>query len=240
MKRCLAVIGASRVSECRQAFHKRSRADAPYALWKHCLKIAWTGILIAAVCFFITSQAQAHSFNVALLVPLSGPTQADGKAIRDGFLLATKERDSHPDEQSDGHLGGLDVYVYAADSHDADLTGLKSLLQRKTIEIIVPIGSNQSTDRVLLSIARADTILLAPGSLPYRFPLQSKASERLSKVTTFVAAFKKEYGYDPTTQAALGYNAARRIDAAVRVLGDVADKSGLKSALERTEHEFDW
>ncbi len=54
--------------------------------------------------------AQAHSFNVALV----------GEAVResgayDGFRLATLERDAHAGEESDGHLGGLDVYIFTAE-----------------------------------------------------------------------------------------------------------------------------
>jgi len=204
------------------------------------MRATWIGFLIAAACVFMTSQAKAHSFNVALLIPLSGPNQADSKAIRDGFLLATKERDSHADEASDGHLGGLDVYVYAADNQDAKLIGLKSLLQRKTIDIIAPVEPDRSIDLGLLSIMHADTVLLAPGRLPYQISSQSDAAERSPKFEAFIAAFSKEFGYDPSGLAARGYNAARRIDAAVRALGGVSDKSALSNALKRTERDFDW
>ncbi|HSG95807.1 MAG TPA: hypothetical protein VLA28_09815, partial [Afifellaceae bacterium] len=69
-------------------------------------------ILTAIATVLLTmGAAYAHSFNVALLVGSSGPAAGEDEQVRDGFLLATRERDSHPDEESDGHLGGLDVYL---------------------------------------------------------------------------------------------------------------------------------
>ena len=53
----------------------------------------------------------AHRFNVVLILPGSTTESEQARHIRGGFMLATTERDSHPDQQSDGHLGGLDVYV---------------------------------------------------------------------------------------------------------------------------------
>ncbi len=59
---------------------------------------------------------RAHSFDLALLLPLSGPDRELGERMRAGFMEATRAFDGHPDEQSDGHLGGLDVHVTVVDS----------------------------------------------------------------------------------------------------------------------------
>lgn len=199
---------------------------------------AW--FLIVALSVFMSSQAKAHSFNVALVIPLSGPFSADGKTFREGFMLATKERDGHPDEESDGHLGGLDVYLHTADIHDARLAGLKSLLKKRAIDIIVPTGSNRSIDETILSFVGGDSVLLTPGRVQLPDSTQPGIPERSSKVTAFNSAFEKEYGYQPSASAAHGYNAARRIDAAVRSLGGVADKPLLQSVLKQSENRVDW
>jgi len=48
------------------------------------------------------------------------------------------------------------------------------------------------------------------------------------------------YGAAPGEAAALGYHAARRIDAAVRPLDGVAPRADLEAALGRTEAGFQW
>ncbi len=204
------------------------------------MRAALVGFLVIVLGVLLLGRAQAHSFNVALVIPLSGSAQADGKAIRDGFLLATRERDGHPNEESDGHLGGLDVYVDTTDIHDSELAGLKSLLQQKPIDIIVPIGSERPIDAALLSIADADTILLAPGRLPFPADSQLTGTDQSPEVMAFVAAFTRDYGYRPSVSAARGYNAARRIDAAVRAQAGVADKAALLASLRQTASGFDW
>ncbi|KGM34611.1 ABC transporter substrate-binding protein [Inquilinus limosus MP06] len=47
----------------------------------------------------------------------------------------------------------------------------------------------------------------------------------------FVAAFEKEYGYEPALYAANGYDAAKLIDAAIRQAGGKTDAETLKSAI---------
>ena len=80
------------------------------------MKACFIAAVIAAALFYSPSRAAAHSFRAGLLLPLSGPSTGAGKQILDGFMLATKERDAHPDTESDGHLGGLDVYISRIDS----------------------------------------------------------------------------------------------------------------------------
>ncbi|MGL4967177.1 MAG: ABC transporter substrate-binding protein [Inquilinus sp.] len=47
----------------------------------------------------------------------------------------------------------------------------------------------------------------------------------------FVAAFEKEYGYEPALYAANGYDAAKLIDAAIRQAGGKTDAATLKTAI---------
>jgi len=73
-------------------------------------------LLAALPVMFVAGGLHAHSFDLALLLPLSGPERELGERMRAGFMEATREFDAHPGQESDGHLGGLDVYVTVVDS----------------------------------------------------------------------------------------------------------------------------
>jgi hypothetical protein len=80
-------------------------------------------------------DAAAHSFKVGAMIPLSGPSAETGRQWLDGFLLATREQDAHPDQHSDGHLGGLDVYVLTVDSA-GDASAIKNLVAADNPEVL--------------------------------------------------------------------------------------------------------
>jgi hypothetical protein len=192
-----------------------------------------TVLAVAAAILLNMSVALAHSFNVALLVGPSDSAENDAGQIRDGFLLATRERDSHPDEESDGHLGGLDVYLFPVDERGDLLAGVRALLGQEAIDILAVVGPDALTDKIRPLTAGMQTVLLAPGRMT--FPGAATPAEQVF-VETFTAAF----GYPPSQSAARGYNAARRIDAAVRAQGGVSDKAALDQALRASESGFDW
>ena len=79
---------------------------------KHMIAIlTWLGLS--------AGMLHAHYFDVAIVVP-----PGDGQAAMQAFLLASAERDGHPDETSDGHLGGLDSHVTIVENGDhADAQG---------------------------------------------------------------------------------------------------------------------
>ncbi len=77
-------------------------------------------LLVALPVMLATGGLRAHGFDLALFVPLSGPEREIGEEMRAGFLEATREFDAHPGQESDGHLGGLDVYVTVVDSARAE------------------------------------------------------------------------------------------------------------------------
>ncbi len=73
---------------------------------KHMIAIlTWLGLS--------AGMLHAHYFDVAIVVP-----PGDGQAAMQAFLLASAERDGHPDETSDGHLGGLDSHVTIVENGD--------------------------------------------------------------------------------------------------------------------------
>lgn len=182
--------------------------------------------------------ASAHSFNVVLWVPLSGPAAVAGAQMRDGFMLAAKERDSHAGQESDGHLGGLDVYVELADS--LQVPGIRATSGRRAADIVAVIGSPQTVKPAELLAPDQQGILLMPGETAFPPSVQTAGGGPVPAAAAFIAAFETEYGYAPAQPAAQGYNAARRIDAAVRAQGGVDDKEALKQHLAGTERKFDW
>ena len=77
----------------------------------------FSALFIGSMLVMGTGSVQAHRFNLGFFTALSGPHAREGKQALDGFLLATGERDDHAGEESDGYLGGLDVYVFRIDSN---------------------------------------------------------------------------------------------------------------------------
>jgi hypothetical protein len=198
-------------------------------------------VLTAAVAMLIAvSAAHAHSFNVALVVGQAGPAASDAGQIRDGFLLATRERDSHPDEESDGHLGGLDVYLFLVEDRDDPPAGVRALFGQEAIDILAVTGPDVLVESFRPLTAGSQTVLLAPGRMAFPASAATAAAAQAPAVRAFVEAFKAEFGYLPSQSAARGYNAARRIDAAVRAQGGVSDKAALQQALRASESGFDW
>lgn len=187
--------------------------------------ITATLTLIAGLAGF-SFDAAAHSFTVGLVI--AGRSTVDVEQVRDGFLLATRERDSHPDEESDGHLGGLDVYLYIVDLKRESLSGVQALLHREQIDILAIIGPDSAVAEIRPLIADSQTVPMAPGRLP------SPSTE------AFNSAFEAAFGYPPTKSSAEGYNAGRRIDAAVRPLGGVDDRAAMRRALAQTRDGIDW
>ncbi len=192
--------------------------------------------ILIMIATFSFGYAAAHSFNVALLISPDALSAAEESQIRRGFNLATQERDGHPNETSNGHLGGLDVYIYTVDLKDDSVAAIQELLNQENIDIMVAVGSEPWLDNVRLLITNTETVLLT------RTPLSSTSLEsvELEPIKTFIASYSEAYGERPSVYAVLGYNVARRIDAAVRSLAGVGDKSVLEQALMETEKVLDW
>jgi ABC-type branched-subunit amino acid transport system substrate-binding protein len=182
---------------------------------------------------FTQDPALAHRFNVALVVPLSNATSAQGGQIREGFMLATKERDSHPDQESDGHLGGLDVYVTVVDERGDLAADIARIVTQDEIDIVAAFGSEASLSLIGKLLEEGNVVLLSPGESPFAEP-------GLPGVAAFIAAYERQHGGKPSSHAAQGYNAARRIDAAVRVQGGVEDTASLRRVFRETARGFTW
>ncbi len=198
----------------------------------------FTGFSIGLILAMGTGPAQAHSFNLGFLTVLSGPHASQGEQALDGFLLATGERDAHPDEESDGHLGGLDVYVFRIDSNlRAEAVGrrLRELLRGERLMFVTGVYEPAVMEAVDEAIRGTEALFVDPAdSAMYR--ASGGDLGRLSTMTQkgFSASFRHKYGYEPGASAARGYVAARLIAATVRALeGSPLERDALQTALDQ-------
>jgi hypothetical protein len=136
------------------------------------------------------------------------------KQFLNGFILAASERDSHADETADGHLGGLDVFISTVDT---------------------PAEITDDTDIVVLreNMQTLTAILLYLGQTPFTQSGQPR-------VKRFISAYKTAYGMIPTATAAQGYNAAQRIDRALRPWDGVENRAAILRSFEETTRNFSW
>ena len=161
-------------------------------------------LFLALAALPLADPARAHEFRVTFIVPADQAQQA-----RQAFLLASSERDAHPGETSEGHLGGLD----------------------SQLEIRAPGEAPAPSDIV---VATAPATLPAPAQLAdvWAFRMAPTAASDLPgtpacPATGFGARFQAAYGSPPGPAAGLVYCAAQRIELAVRAAGGVADKAAL-------------
>lgn len=181
-------------------------------------------VIAAAGMALSVTPADAHSFNVTLVIPSS----PEGREIRDGFMLATTERDSHPDEESDGHLGGLDVYVTVIEAGGNLAVNLGG-----QADIVAAFGTADTLSRIAEGLEGTGAVMLTPGQSPFAGP-------ETAGVAAFKTAYEAAYGAPPTSRAADGYNAARRIDHAVRPLDGADDRAALVKSFSETARDFTW
>jgi hypothetical protein len=163
-------------------------------------------LVLVAKTVLAANPAFAHGFKVALLLPPSSVTPLEGRQIRQGFMVATAERDSHPDQESDGHLGGLDVYVSVLDQRGDAVAGIRRVMAGAEVDIVAVFGSARSLSVIRGLLAGSNIALLLPGQLPIADP-------GLPAIARFASAYETAYRDRPSELAARGYHAARRIDA---------------------------
>ncbi len=171
-------------------------------------------LALAAIAAALTTAgpALAHSFDTIFVVPITGPQAAAGEQAQDGFNFAARERDGHPDETADGHLGGLDVYLRVVDSaaNAPDVAAaVRQLAQRSADDAPWVVGPAE-----LLAVIQ-DRVGAAEW-LPINLAGASAPDVRTMDGRPFRAAFEQAFGYAPTPAVIAGYGAARQIDQTVR------------------------
>ncbi|MHA1565402.1 MAG: hypothetical protein ACTSX7_08835 [Alphaproteobacteria bacterium] len=169
---------------------------------------AMGGFLVAAASAFFALPAGAHSFDVDIVFAQTTPA-----AARDGFLRefrrASDERDSHGDEESDGHLGGLDVYS----------------------NVVVLGGDSPDSSGVFIVVAGGDAGCGAVAAGPSVIVIDAALLAGMADAAPFRADYESRYGALPDPLELSGYLVARQIDAMVRPLGGADDTAALRQDL---------
>lgn len=186
------------------------------------------GVLAASV----SQPIAAHEFTVAIVGDgsVAGSEAKIAEVVR-GFIVAADERDGHLNETSDGHLGGLDVQIRVLPSGAAAEVEELSGVPRDPADIAFLLDPMTSAIGSSEPVLGPKTIIFGPGLLPP--PEKREASP-------FHLRFRALYGRIPTEAAEQGYNAARRIDSAIRPLGGLEPRAVIEAALAGTVEGFSW
>ena len=174
----------------------------------------------------------AHEFTVAIVGDgLAVDTVAQVAEVVRGFIVATDELDGHIDETSDGHLGGLDVQIWVLPPEGAaavnELVGVPS----DPADIALLLGPVPSAMGIGDAALGLRTIFVQPGILP---PQETR------QASGFARRFTELFGRAPTLAAAQGYNAAKRLDRAIRPFEALEPRLAIEASLIETEAEMDW
>ncbi len=191
------------------------------------LKLAVVGSISAT----LAGAAAGHEFTAAILVTGQEREARLAEAVN-GFLLAADERDGHPNETSDGHLGGVDVQILPLPKEAAGrVSGLIGTpAQVPDVIVLIGDGSGARPDEAMIDPVSA---VLMPGTLPADWSDDTRAE-------SFAARYRSVYGTPPTETAAIGYNAARRLDLAIRPLDGTTPRAAFAAALDETERGINW
>jgi hypothetical protein len=174
----------------------------------------------------LSGIAAAHSFTAAILVVGETVEQDLAEAVR-GFLLAADERDGHPNETSDGHLGGVDVHVLPLPREAAGLVEGLLGTPGEPPDVVVVLGTEPAAS-VTARAYQSEGIVLVQDVLPAGW-------EGETQMDSFEARYRLSHGTAPSAMAATAYHAARRLDAAIRPLDGVSPQAALEDAWRSTE-----
>ncbi len=193
------------------------------------------GALIALLVGFTGEPALAHSFSLAIFANGSAGPVALRSAVQ-GALIASAERDGHPDETADGHLGGLDVFLIPLPEVAAEQ--IDGLANQKTqaFDFLIYL-ERKPVDLSALQGVTSQTIVLDPDDLP---DLAEWLEYPTSNAKLFAARYRSRFGEEPGAFAAHGYYAARKIDHAMRESEGLFNPKKIRKVLTATRQGIDW
>lgn len=182
--------------------------------------------LAAVLWIALSGIAAAHSFTAAILVVGENVEQDLAEAVR-GFLLAADERDGHPNETSDGHLGGVDVQVLPLPAEAAGLVEGLNGSPDELADVVIVLGPKPAADAAASKFNRASTVLVQA--------LLAEGWNDDDRMNGFIARYRLAYGKEPGLLAASAYRAARRLDVAIRPLDGAGPRDELLEAWQASE-----
>lgn len=165
------------------------------------------------------APAYAHEFEVLLLAPADA-TVADLDDMQAAFLIAAQERDSHPNETSEGHLGGMDVQL--------TLSVLDKAVADASLAFVAAPFSGADDAQVSALAAPGNAVIVTARTLAV---LPKDVLDGRDNVAAFADRFIAETGRTAGASAVGAYLAARAVDLAVRPFDSVDDRDKLRSAL---------
>ncbi len=177
-------------------------------------------LLLAAAIF--AAPLRAHEFNAVVIVPRDDPALRGHMTT--AFLLASEEQDSHAGQESDGHLGGMDVYL--------TLIGPTGMGQLAALDVqFVAVPALSSDGRPIPADKNTVTVLPLSADAPEAAGYLGRAAD--PAFAPFAIRFAARTGQPPGPVATATYVAARRIGAAVRAAGGAGDPDRLKALIGR-------
>ena len=197
-------------------------------------------LLVGLIAFIFINTAAAHSFNLVFIAPL---TNNAGESALNGFLLATREQDSHENEESDGHLGGLDSYIYKVEIMKGEMNlpqKLESTIRKSEPLFAVGPGLNAS---ILNMLEKHGVVAIDPMSSKFWASNAADPDQlKLMNGDNFASEFGRSYGREPDLQAIHGYLAARIIATVVRNSSEqsLSDPAKLRQTLSEVLAKMHW
>jgi hypothetical protein len=175
----------------------------------------------ALILSLTAAPALAHEFELLLLAPPAA-TEATLDQMRAAFLIASHERDSHPDETSEGHLGGMDVQL--------TLSRLDEATAAQDLAFVVAPLSPPGDAAVAALAAPGGAVVVDSAHLA---ALPQGLNQGYETLPPFADRFRTETGEEPGPEALATYLGARVVDLAVRPLDSVDDRDAVRRALPR-------
>lgn len=174
---------------------------------------------IVLILSLAATPALAHEFELLLLAPPDA-TEATLTQMRAAFLIVSHERDSHPDETSEGHLGGMDVQLTLARVGEVAAADNLAFV----VAPFAPPG-----DAAAAALARPSGAVVVDSGHLAALPAGMENGD--ASLSPFADRFRAETGQDPGPEAFAAYLGARVVDLAVRPLDSVDDREALRRAL---------
>ena len=199
------------------------------------LRTGVVGALISLLVGASGEPALAHSFSLAILANGTvGPVEL--RSAVQGALTASAEKDGHPDETADGHLGGLDVFLIPLPEAAAEQ--IDGLVDHRTesFDFIVPL-ERVPVDLSGLQGVTNQTIVIDLGDLPDPAAWSESST---SNTKSFAARYRSRFGEQPDAFAAHGYYAARKINHAIRETNGISSPEETRKVLDASRQGTDW
>lgn len=164
----------------------------------------------ALASMFAVAPASAEGVKIGLVSTLSGPPAALGQHLRDGFLLAVKERG--------GKLGGQAAEVIVVDDElkpDVAVTKAKALVQRDEVDFVVGVVFSNILNAIYKPVVESETFLISGNAGPSNLageqcnPFFFSASYQNDQIHEVLGKYAQDKGFKKVVLMAPNYQAGK-------------------------------